>query len=114
MEKLKVGDRVVNVNSSTWGTHYNFSEVEKLTPTQAVLKNGVRLVNEPKRFYYNDESYSFSEKGNKWKRWELETPEILADYKLQQENITIKTWFRDHKFTPEEKKTIYELLNPTK
>ena len=53
MRELEIGDKVYNVtqNGFTDFARYSFSEVIGLTKTLAVLKNGTRLINQPKISY---------------------------------------------------------------
>ena len=110
MEKLKVGDKVCKSHNRFGTTHYTFSEVERLTNTQAVLKCNVRVKNEPRKQSWN-ETFSFTEIGNPYgSAWELTTPHLISEHNKQQNDIRIKIWFRDHKFTSEEMETVYNLL----
>lgn len=110
MEKLKVGDKVYSIRSHFGYTTYRFSEVERLTKTQAILESGDRLKNEPNKSRNNDE-IEFKEIGADYSYWGLTTDEVMATYIKQQEEIKIKRWFNSHKFTQEEKETIYNILN---
>ena len=107
--KLKIGDKVCLVQKQrlSSGNNYYFSEVERLTKTMAVLSNGKKLINEPKKRYNNDNIYEFYEYGDSWKYWELTTPEILEAYKLERERLVIANWFYNRKFTDDEKAIIY-------
>ena len=108
MDKLKVGDKVYRTSSLgfTNFTQYQFSEVIRLTNTQAVLKNGVRLVNEP-RMGFTD-SIGFSEHGQRFAMWYPQNDEILQEAKAEAMKVKIYNWFFKRKFTEEEKAIIYK------
>jgi len=103
MEKLKVGDKVVLIRSH-WGVSYTFSEVERLTNTTAVLKSGIRLKNEVTRL-------GFKQIGETFCYWVSVTPEIIANYELQQHEQKISNWFSQQKFNTQQKEQIYNLFN---
>lgn len=111
MEKLKVGDKVCY-------KHYFYgelrrievSEVERLTKTQAILKNGDRLKNEPIECYNNKEIY-YNSIGYNTKSYELLTEENILFISNFKHEIKINNWFNLKKFTFEEKEKIYNLLN---
>ena len=111
MEKLKVGDKMYNVVQDGFDdfARYTFSEVEKLTDTLAVLKNGIRLINKPKPSYIMENvGYSVSrKKGTHWHKVSLQA---IRKAQIENEKITIYDWFEEKEFTLEEKRTIYELL----
>jgi hypothetical protein len=109
MEQLKVGDKVclVKIQRIGVGTSYSFSEVERLTKKMAVLKNGTKLINEPKTKYSNNNIPKFSEYGDSWTFWQRTTPEILEACKKEQQRNKISNWFNNRKFTDEEKAIIY-------
>jgi hypothetical protein len=115
MEKLKVGDKVCLVQRRKFGsgTSYSFSEVERLTNTQAVLKNGIKLVNEPKTtgFAFNNENaVCYSVYGDSWTKWQLTTPGIIQLAKDENKRIKISNWFSEQKFTDEQKEIIFDLF----
>lgn len=109
MAKLKVGDKVVNIRYGRFGDKatYKFSEVVRVTKTQAILANELRLVNEPKTKFSSNE-VEFSVYGGDYERWELLTPKIQQEFEQEQERRIIENWFCSKKFTDEEKKMIYE------
>ena len=111
MEELKVGDKMYNVVQDGFDdfARYTFSEVEQLTYTLAVLKNGIRLVNKPKPSYImEDVGYSVSrKKGTHWHKVSLQA---VRKAQIENEKIKIYDWFEGKEFTLEEKRTIYELL----
>ncbi|MDC6405847.1 MULTISPECIES: pyruvate kinase [Maribacter] len=108
MEKLKVGDKVYNTrqNGFTDFVRYSFSEVVSLTKTLAVLKNGVRLVNQPKTSYITEDiGYSVSRK--KGAHWHLVSLEAIRKAQIENEKIAAHDWFSAKEFTQEEKLEIY-------
>jgi len=64
MEKLKVGDKVYHERYHTYGDNvtYIVETVERLTNTQAILSNGVRLINAP---YEHNSVVMYSQYGEK-------------------------------------------------
>ena len=108
MRELKIGDKVYNVtqNGFTDFARYSFSEVIGLTKTLAVLKNGTRLINQPKTSYIMEEvGYSVSRK--KGVHWHLVSLQAIRNAQLENEKITICEWFETKEFSLEEKKWIY-------
>lgn len=108
MEKLKVGDKVYNTrqNGFTDFVRYSFSEVISLTKTLAVLKNGVRLVNQPKTSYIT-EDIGYSVSRNKGTHWHLVSLEAIHKAQIENERIAAHEWFDEQSFTIEEKLEIY-------
>lgn len=106
MESLKVGDKLYQKQYKSWGRGitYNFATVERLTRTQAILSNGVRLINNGK-MSCGERGYSVY--GDIWSMWHIETEEILLEFELEQERKKIDSWFSNRKFSDEEKKIIY-------
>lgn len=111
MKELKVGDKMYNVSQDGFDdfARYSFSEVEQLTKTLAVLKNGIRLINKPKPSYImEDIGYSVSrKKGTHWHKVSLQA---IRKAQIENEKIKIHDWFEKKKFTLKEKTHIYELL----
>lgn len=109
MEKLKVGDQVVNIIVTNSGKSvYKFDTVESLTKTQAKLKSGRKLVNEPFPKYGKENIAQYKELGANYEIWELSTPEIIHDYEKQLKKNEINHWFMTRQFTDAEKQIIYE------
>jgi len=108
MEKLKVGDHVVRINYNFSYTTYTFDKVERLTPTLAVTKRGVKIKNEPKST--SGEGFVFKEHGDHWKEWQLSTPEIVASALKQKKEIEARAWLREKKFTAEEVVRLKEMF----
>ncbi len=109
MEKLKVGDKVYNVRQDGFSdfARYSFSEVVKLTKTLAILKNGVRLVNQPKISYIvADIGYSVSR--NKGTHWHIVSLNAIRKAQLENEKIAAHEWFENKTFTLPEKQEIYK------
>lgn len=108
MEKLKVGDKVYNTrqNGFTDFVRYSFSEVVSLTKTLAVLKNGVRLINQPKTSYITEDiGYSVSRK--KGMHWHLVSLDAIRKAQIENEKIAAHEWFHEKEFSQEEKLEIY-------
>ena len=114
MEKLKVGDRVYMVAASYCLTRrtYIFSEVERVTNITAVLKNGDKLLNEPKRLTLNGKTeYTFHQMPhNTYASWKLVTQEVLDKYNAYLKQEAIDMWFSSYKFSDKQKETIYDMF----
>ena len=110
-QPLKVGDRVYNERQQRYGTniYYTFAAVVRVTKTQAILDNGKKLVNEPKR-YFGDKQYSFGEYGNKYECWYIETPEVIEKATVENHQQSVNRWFDAKQFTQEEKELIYSIF----
>lgn len=108
MELLKVGDKVYNKTHERWGNnvYYNFSTVERLTKTQAVLSDGTKLVNNPVLCYHNN-IVGYRTYGDTWNEWHIQTPDIIAEAKLEKERQSIVNWFSRREFSEEEIRIIY-------
>ncbi|RRQ48730.1 pyruvate kinase [Maribacter algicola] len=108
MEKLKVGDKVYNTkqNGFTDFVRYSFSEVVALTKTLAILKNGVRLINQPKTSYIT-EDIGYSESRKKGAHWHLVSLDAIRKAQIENEKIAAHDWFKEHEFTNEDKLEIY-------
>ncbi len=89
MEELKIGDKVYNTKQDGFDDfiRYSFSEVVELTKTLAVLKNGVRLVNQP-RISYITESIGYSVSRQKATHWHLVTSQAIENAEKENEKIT--------------------------
>ncbi len=98
---LKVGDKLYSVRNH----HYKFGTVERLTKTQAVLSNGVRLINASKKDWFGNSGYQVY--GDSFVEWYLETPEILEDHSKIKERQMINLWFDKRKFSHEDKRIVY-------
>lgn len=120
MEKLKVGDKVCHKQYYSWSNifTYEFSEVERLTSTRAVLKNGFVLINEPEKNYYNkNDPYHFNSYGKyNDSKWWIVQYWMIEEWDKEKQRQVINRWFDSNikKFTDEEKKQIYEALSNTK
>ncbi|NHF59437.1 pyruvate kinase [Flavobacteriaceae bacterium TP-CH-4] len=108
MEKLKVVDKLYNVKQNGFSdfARYSFSEVVRLTKTLAILKNGVRLVNQPVTSYIMEE-VGFSVSRNKGAHWHLVSLKAIRDAQVENEKIAAHDWFEMKEFTLEEKQLIY-------
>ena len=109
MDKLKVGDKVVKISRSRWGnnTNYTFATVTRITKTQAILSNDVKLINEPTKRPIGKE-IGFPIYGNKWTFYINVTDEIIEEANQEKKRQTICNWFSEKEFTEDDKKIIYE------
>lgn len=89
-------------------TDYTFDVVERLTPTLAVTKRGVKIRNEPKTTL--GEGFVFGEQGDQWRQWQRSTPDIMAAALAQKKVIESRAWLRDAKFTDEEVVRLKEIF----
>jgi len=110
-EKLKVGDEVFYAkrNRKDKDVTYIFKSVVRLTATQAVLTDGEKLKNEPSKDWQGN--IRFIELGNR-DSWHLATEKVKKDAEAEKHRQTVNRWFRNHDFTDEQKKQIYNLFNP--
>ncbi|UWX56181.1 pyruvate kinase [Maribacter litopenaei] len=108
MDKLKVGDKVYNTRQNGFAdfVRYSFSEVISLTKTLAILKNGIRLINQPKTSYIT-EDIGYSVSRNRGTHWHLVSLEAIRKAQIENEKITAHDWFQEKKFTNDEKLEIY-------
>lgn len=108
MEKLKVGDKIYIAETSIWSKRINYilDEVVRLTKTQAVLSKGRKIINEPTTEWDNKET-CFPEYGDRYRKWFLQTEEVLIKVKSERERQFIEQWFSNKKFTDEEQKLVY-------
>ena len=109
MKRLEVGDKVYNKEHARWGgnVYYRFEVVERLTKTQAVLSNGIKLINEPVKSSFSKDTVGYSVHGDRWKKWHIQTDEIILEAKAEKERQTINSWFELRKFTESEKQIVY-------
>ncbi len=109
MRKLEIGDKVYSAKQNGFADfiRYSFSEVVSLTKTLAVLKNGIKLYNEPRISYITEEvGYSVSRK--RGKHWHLVSLEAIRKAQIENEKIAAYDWFEEKEFSLEEKKFIYK------
>lgn len=109
MEKLKIGDKLYNTKQDgfTDFVRYSFSEVVALTKTLAVLKNGVKLINQPKESYITEDvGYSVNRK--KGVHWHLVSLEAIRKAQIENEKIEAQNWFQNKEFSLKEKVWIYK------
>jgi len=109
MRALEIGDKLYNVKQNGFDdfARYSFSEVIELTKTLAILKNGIRLFNQPKISYIiEDVGYSVSRQ--RGIHWHLVSLNAIRKAQLENEKITITDWFNAKEFTLLEKQFIYE------
>jgi hypothetical protein len=108
MRTLKVGDKLYNVKQDGFGdfARYSFSEVVKLTKTLAILKNGVRLFNQPRPSYIiEDIGYCVSR--SKGVHWHLVSLDAIRNAQIENEKIAAYDWFETKEFSLKEKQFIY-------
>lgn len=109
MRQLEVGDKLYNVRQDGFGdfARYSFSEVIKLTKTLAILKNGIRLYNQPRPSYIiADVGYCVSRK--KGIHWHLVSLKAIRNAQIENEKIAANDWFEAKEFTLLEKQHIYK------
>lgn len=114
MRQLEVGDKVYNVRQNGFGdfARYSFSEVVRLTKTLAILKNGVRLYNQPRPSYLiEDVGYCVSRK--KGVHWHLVSLQAIRKAQIENEKIKAHDWFETKEFTLQEKQRIYKAFQKT-
>lgn len=111
MEQLKIGDKVYNTQQDGFDDfiRYSFSEVVELTKTLAILKNGVRLFNQPKISYITEDiGYSVARK--RGLHWHLVTLKAIRNAQIENEKIAAHDWFEEKRFSIKEKQWIYKLF----
>ncbi len=109
MRELEVGDKVYNVKQDGFGdfARYSFSEVEKLTKTLAILKNGIRLYNQPRPSYIT-EDIGYCVSRQKGVHWHLLSLKAIRKAQVENQKIAAYDWFESKEFTLKEKMYIYE------
>lgn len=112
MRLLKVGDKVYKKIHSRHGREFilSLSTVTRLTKTQAVLENGVNLINKPIRPYFASEPVGYSQNIDRYEKWSIQTEEVLSEWAIEQERVRVSRWFDAQKFTDYEKGCIYNLI----
>lgn len=108
MNKLKIGDKLYNKEYSRWtnSTYYKFASVERITKTQAILSDGTKLINEPTKSHYEN-IVGYCVYGDRYKKWSIETEDIIIEAKIERERQDIIKWFANRKFSDEDKRIIY-------
>ena len=111
--KLKVGDKLCNISHQRWGdnVYYTFDEVERLTKTQAILKSGVKLINEQTKDWNG--LYCYMVYGDRYTKWQVQTDELIESAKKEKERQKVNNWFSNQKFNQEQVIQIYNLFNKT-
>jgi len=115
MHILEIGDKMYNVKQDGFGdfARYTFSEVVSLTKTLAILKNGVRLFNQPRPSYIiEDVGYCVSRK--KGVHWHLVSIDAIRSAQIENKKIAAHDWFESKDFTLEEKQFIYRQFKALK
>ena len=109
MKALEIGDKVYNVKRDGFEdlARYSFSVVVKLTKTLAILKNGVRLKNDPKVSYIMEE-VGYSVYRDYATHWHLVSLEAIRNAQIENEKIIAIDWFQEKDFTIQEKLNIYK------
>ncbi len=108
MRNLVIGDKLYNVKQDGFGdfARYSFSEVVKLTKTLAILKNGVRLFNQPRPSYIiEDVGYCVSRQ--KGVHWHLVSLNAIRNAQIENDKIEAYDWFEAKQFSLKEKQFIY-------
>lgn len=109
---LEVGDKVCEVTSHISGTMYNFSEVTRVTKTQAILKNGEKYHRQGYISGFDGDTYIQWDNMKHWSisHLEMDRP-ILRKYATDQKHEqNINNFWHDFKPTFEQKEKIYELF----
>lgn len=108
MRQLQIGDKMYNVKQQGFDDfmRFSFSEVIELTKTLAVLKNGVKIINQPKTSFIESIGYSVNRDRNT--HWHLMNVEVIRKAQLENKKIAIHDWFEEKQFTFEEKRAIFE------
>ena len=108
---LEVGDKVCEITSHIGGTTYHFSEVARVTKTQAILKNGEKYHRQGHPYWGKDyicwdiiNSYSTS-------HLELDRQEVRNLAAEQKHVNNVNSFWSSFKPTFEQKEKIYELFN---
>ncbi|WP_291870259.1 pyruvate kinase [Maribacter sp.] len=109
MKILEIGDKVYNVKRNGFEdlARYTFSVVVKTTKTLAILKNGVRLKNDPKISYIM-EDVGYSVYRDYATHWHLVSLNAIRQAQIENEKIKAVDWFQDKIFTLKEKEMIYK------
>ncbi len=111
MKELEIGDKMFNVQQDGFEdfARYSFSEVVRLTKTLAILKNGVKLVNQPKPSYIiSDIGYSVSR--NKSTHWHHVSLKAIRNAQVENAKIAAYDWFATKEFSLEEKIELHKLF----
>jgi hypothetical protein len=112
--KLEVGDKLVAIQHSRYGSGKSFTHVviDRVTKTQAITTSGRKIklegnINQfDKILYFEEIPFSYHNTD-----YQLETDETQLEETKEIERRKIDSWFSEKKFTDEEKKQIYKLLN---
>jgi len=111
MKKLKIGDKVYSKKYQRFGkdiASYNITEVERLTTTTAVLKNGVKLINS--EYVDWNGNYCYQQYGEKSTKYYVLTKEIIKEFNLWIKLVKAKRFVDSQKWTDEQYLKIYEIL----
>ena len=113
MEKLKVGDKVFVKKTHAWcGVSYFLSEVDRLTKTMAVLKNGIKLINEPKVSSWGTgiERIVYEKYGDRYEKWHIPSESDINELEQFTYQQKIIRWYNDNKdkFSFEQIERIYK------
>ncbi|MGJ8736024.1 pyruvate kinase [Zobellia laminariae] len=109
MKELEIGDKLYNTKQEGFNDfiRYSFSEVVELTKTLAVLRNGVKLINQPKISYIT-EGIGYSVNRHKGVHWHLVSLEAIRTAQIENEKIAAHDWFENKEFSLQEKQWIYK------
>ena len=110
---LEVGDKVCEITSHISGTMYNFSEIARVTKTQAILKNGEKYYRSGYISGFDGATYVQWDNMNRWSssHLDLDTPVLRREIAEQKHENDINRFWLDFNPTFEQKETIYELFN---
>lgn len=113
MRKLIVGDKLYREYTLSSNVNFEFATVEKITKTQAVLSNGVRLINEPKKDYYTEETI-YQVFGDRWESYSFQNDEVVKRAEQERYKQKVNRWLREEKLTQEEKILVYETIQKSR
>ena len=102
--KLNVGDKVYYSKNYYSELNYKTSTVERLTKTQAILKNGDKIKNETNG--YNNDFNIIGSHGY----YQLMSEEVQKEIDIILKKRKIENWFATYKFTDKEKEMVYNLF----
>ena len=118
LRKLIVGDVLYRKYSERYSRNViiDVATVERLTPTQALLSNGVRLINDVPKITEYKKVPEYTIKSDSFSSYRFITDNIIKEKEeLNRVNKIKKWWFKSKdSFTMNELEEIYNLLNVVK
>jgi len=108
---LKPNDKVFTRDNRYGELRYRVFEVERVTPTLAILGNGTKLKNTLKIF--SKQTPYYNEVGQSYKSYYPMTDEIEKEISRLEFEDKLKTWYGNFKPTIEQMTQIYNLINQT-